>query len=347
MLVLIACMAGTGAAAWADPAPGYQLGHGLEFPAANLRLGGYVSLRYRNLDRERARFDIRDLSLFATWNPRPRWQVFTELEAGEVITVSHSSINTAEAEFDVERLYADYLARPWLSLRFGKFLTPVGRWNQVHADPLVWTVSRPLVSSTPFARHATGLAGIGTISLAGGDLEYQVYLDDSKILDPDRNETSFEGASGLRNFNSFDNAAGLQLRYRWPDEQLEIAASYSNFRMRGQQGRKQLFGIDGRLRWQGLELTSELIFRHPQGGRQADTWGGFLQVVLPLFHDLHAVARYEYFHDPGSLPGARLGSMGLAWRPQPALVLKFEVRNGAGNEPLVPDGLLASLAILF
>jgi len=329
------------------PAPAaYQLGHGLAFPAAHLRLGGYTSLRYRNMDREQARFDVRDLSLFATWNPTPRWQLFTELEAGEALTIARTSVNTAEAEFDVERLYADYLARPWLNLRVGKFLTPVGRWNLIHADPLVWTVSRPLVSSTPFARHAAGLAALGTVRLAGGDLEYQVYLDDSKILDPDRRETSFEGASTPGNFNAFDNAAGLQLRYHWPDDRIELAASYSNFRMRGQRERKQIFGLDGRLSWQGLELSSEAVYRHSQGRGETHEWGAFVQGVLPLFTQFHAIIRYEYFHGT-ALSGARLTSVGLAWRPQPPLVLKLELRDGAGNEPLVPDGLLASLAILF
>ena len=326
---------------------GYRLGHGLVFPAARLRLGGYATLRYRNLDREQARFDLRDLSLFVTWKPSPRWQLFTELEAGEALTVTSTSVNTASAEFDVERLYADYLARPWLTLRLGKILTPVGRWNLIHADPLVWTVSRPLVSSVPFARHATGISGLGSLSLAGGNLEYQLYIDDSRLLDPDHSESSFEGANRPGNSNSFVNAAGFQLRYHWPDDRIQVAASYSNFRMRGQRGRKQLFGLDARLRWHGLELTSEALYRHGQGHHGRDSWGAFVQGVVPLFRQIYAIGRYEYFHDPGTLRGARLTSVGLAWRPQPAVVLKLEMRDGGGNEPLVPDGLLASLAVLF
>ena len=153
----------------------YELGQGYPLPWLGLTAGGYATLRAGNLEGEPAKAVVKDLSLFLHTDLGPRWHFFTELELGDPMAWSRDGLTTSYAEFDVERLYVDHNLTPGATLRLGKFLTPVGRWNLIHADPLVWSVFRPLTTSAAFARHASGISLLGTLPLADSSLDYQVY----------------------------------------------------------------------------------------------------------------------------------------------------------------------------
>ena len=129
----------------------YQLGQGLYFPQQRLRIGGYSSVHLYDIDSQPRTLSVQDLSLFVTKHVGKRWKLFTEMEIGDALTVTEDETTTKNADFDIERLYADYHATPQATIRFGKFLTPIGQWNLIHADPLVWTVTRPLTSSAAFS----------------------------------------------------------------------------------------------------------------------------------------------------------------------------------------------------
>ncbi|HEY2861725.1 MAG TPA: porin, partial [Terracidiphilus sp.] len=138
-----------------QPAP-YTLGQGLYFPGLGLRVGGYADFNFYSVQGTKTSYNVRDLSLFLTQDIGARWQLFTEIEASNPVDNSgHTDVDNAE--LDIERLYADYHASQSVTFRLGKFLSPVGEWNLVHADPLTWTVSRPLSTSAAFARHANGV----------------------------------------------------------------------------------------------------------------------------------------------------------------------------------------------
>ena len=144
-----------------ESSSGYQLGKGFDLPLFGLRGGGYVNIAFTDLKNHDWRIGPHDLSLFLYRDFATRWHFFSELELGEPFSLSSSGISTSNADFDIERIYVDYRLASRASLRFGKFLTPIGRWNLIHADPLIWTVSRPLTTAVPFSRHAAGLMGPG------------------------------------------------------------------------------------------------------------------------------------------------------------------------------------------
>ncbi len=81
------------------------------------------------------------------------------------------SFDTRHNAIELERLYADVYLAPAATLRLGKFLTPIGRWNLIHADPLMWTTSRPLVTFQPFATDTTGGMLYGSVHPLGKALE--------------------------------------------------------------------------------------------------------------------------------------------------------------------------------
>ncbi len=324
---------------------GYQLGRGLEFPTAKLSLGGYMSLQVRNLHQQDAQLSLEDLSLFATWRPTSRWLVFSEMEIEDSFSIDDRGLTAADSELALERLYTDYTLKPWLSLRAGKFLTPVGRWNTVHAAPLVWTVSRPLVTELPFASTATGLAAYGSLQTGDDSLDYMLFVDDSEDFDPANGESDFEGVNLPGESNDFQQAAGLQLRYHFMNDQAELAASYTRFKMHHQNDHKQLLGVDFYWSGHGYELSSELAYRFNEG-IEANEWGGFVQAVMPLAMGLNLYGRYENYEAHSRAVDTRVRIIGAAWRPTPPLTVKLEWRD-VDNQRLVPGGWLSSLSVLF
>jgi len=335
-----------GALPAAEEAPSYALGHGLRLPALDLTLAGYTSLRARGLEGRDTRFDLHDLALFVIWAPAPRWTLFTEIEGEELATLDDRGLNNSDAEIVVERLYVDYAATPTLSLRGGRFLTPFGRWNLLHADPLVWTVTRPLVTVIAIPDHATGVMVHGRRPLAAGSLEYSGWGDASADLDPAQGEADFEefDLPGLQ--NDFDHAGGAQLRYRPDHGRAGIGASWASFDVDGGRGHHHAFGVDGLYNVQRWELSTELAYRVNTASGEDEDWGGFVQVVAPLAGPLYAVSRVEYYAS-GVLDdeGAR-ASIGLALRPVPPFTCKVEYHDG-NNRQLLPDGWEMSCGILF
>ncbi|WP_329741848.1 porin [Dyella sp. A6] len=327
----------------------YTLGQGLYFPQQGLRIGGYADLHYYDIQDQRATYSVRDISLFATKDLGTRWQLFGELDAGNTVDLSAGHATSSDSELDVERLYLDYHASQSVSFRFGKFLTPFGEWNLIHADPLTWTVSRPLTTSAAFARHAAGAMMYGTVPVHGNDLDYWVYGDDSTDLgvgqDQDRAYSAF-GADGTVR-NNFRRALGGRLLYHLLGDRLGIGMSVLDYELQQPRQHYRLAGLD--FNWNGrwLDLTGEAIRRSGgTTGRSGDK-GGFVELEVPLRQRLYLVGRYERYSSAVLEQTSTIRTLGLNYRPIPGIVLKLEHRSGNHNLELAPTGWLASVAVLF
>lgn len=323
------------APAWAedDAASGYRLGRGLPLGDTGIRLGGYATAKVGAPSPGPWSFEVSDLSLFTAWDSGGRWRFFSETEVGDALTVGEGQgLTTKKAHFELERLYLDGLVNDGLSVRVGKFLTPIGKWNLMHANPLVWTTTRPLATENLFSKHATGLMLHGGLPLEQRRIDYAVYAEFTDALDPHRSE------------NPFDDAYGAHLLYGVA-ENLDIGLSYANFQLRDAPGQRyNLAGAEAFWSYRRYEISGEWVYR---AGGARDLAQGFLQGVAPLF-DTHfyALGRYEYFQQDAG-PAGNLGVFGLAFRPMPPLVWKLEYRLGSHNETLAPDGLYGSMAVLF
>lgn len=329
--------------------PAYRLGQGLSLPQRGLDIGGYLSLQYDAIRHQTPVLSLQDLSLFVTKRLGGRWSLFTELELGDALKVSEDGHAKHEPELDIERLYAEYRIDPAATLRLGKFLTPVGQWNMIHADPLVWTVSRPLTATAAFARHSTGAMLYGSLPTGGHDLDYWLFADDTAQLDPlQRDENAFDlpGATETLD-NNFDRALGGRLLYHSIDSRLSLGLSYVYAELQGEQDDKNLIGADFEWTSSHVILSGEAIYRTSSGWTEPDERGGFIQAVVPLPGRLYLIGRYEDYRAKVLTPDPTITTLGLTYRPRPPVSLKLEYRLGSGNAAVAPDGWLASLAILF
>lgn len=331
-----------------DHAP-YSLGRGLDFPRLGLNVGGYLNLHFSDLEQQEGKIGARDLSLFVSKNIPDRWQLFAEVAIEDALEFSRHGINDHDSDIDLERLYADYRAAQALTFRFGKFLTPVGHWNLIHADPLVWTADRPLTTAAPFPRHATGAMLYGDIALGRNSLDYSLYGDDSDLLDPaQKREQAFEDdVSGLSPRNAFKRAAGGRAAYHFMDDSAFVGASYLRAELQSLREQKDLFGIDALWTINRMEFSGEWVYRHSLGAAEADERGGFVQAVFPLPAHLYLIGRSERYRSSIQPLTATINTAGITYRPDVAVTVKLEHRDGIDNDIAAPSGWLGSLAILF
>ena len=115
------------------------------------------------------------MSLFVIWDPTARIHLFSELECEDLRHRRPRARRDQQRISTAERLYGDFTLCDALNVRVGKFLTPVGRWNVIHAQPLVWTTSRPLATLLPFDPHTTGAMLLGALDVPDGALSYALY----------------------------------------------------------------------------------------------------------------------------------------------------------------------------
>ncbi len=317
-------------------ATSYQLGRGWTVPCTNLTLGGYGSAELSKLEGDPWKLDLSHLSMFLSWqSDNGRVQFFSESELEDGLTISERRTAPDGAHLDLERVYVDWEQTDALKLRVGKFLTPIGRWNLIHAQPLTWTTSRPLTTEAAFPTNATGGMVYGTLGNVGDGLDYSAYGSLPEELRPDRDE------------DSFTKAYGLHLSY--PVGPLsQLGFSFANFEQKNEPGeRKNLVGFDLSWAGKGVDLTAEGIYRFSNLGRAADEKGAFVQGVVPIAVKWFAIGRYEYFHGSGSGNSTNIWLGGLDYRLNRALLFKAEYSKAVDNRIQTPEGFLASVAVLF
>lgn len=323
----------------ADDAPGddgYRLGRGLRLADSGLTLGGYANLDIIAPHSGSTHADLSDLSLFITWQASERWRFFSEVELEEGLSLVEShGLSASDAALRLERLYGDYSIADAANVRVGKYLTPIGRWNVIHADPLVWTTSRPVVTEQTFSQHSTGAMLFGDTPLLGHDLEYQLYA--SVLDDP----------VGHPDDANFGKAFGLRTTYGDPGR-TQIGVSYANFRNNSAPNPvHNLYGLDWFWSRERYELSGEMVYRRANSDAVEDAWGLYAQGVAPLSERLYAIARYEVYQAGNVQPPTQLWIGGLAYKPVPPLVFKLEYGTGSHTTVATPVGLAASISVLF
>ena len=313
----------------------YRLGEGLRIPDSGFKLGGYASAEYGSAPSQPASAALNNLSLSIWWEGEDRWKFFAEFDSENTVGSGNVGDSDGKSYISLERMYADYALNDKTSIRAGKFLTPVGRWNLVHAAPLVWTTSRPMAPSNVFPTNVTGLMVNGRLSVAEHELEYSTYASNGSELHPNPA------------IDTFSKVFGLHLNLSMlPDSQLGL--SYATFEQTRSEGEhKQLVGVDWLWTHKRYELSAEGVYRFSGKGSAWDERGAFVQLVVPLSLKLYAVGRYESFHTTLQPEATRRYVLGLNYRVTPAIVLKAEWIDAKNNSNNAPIGLLASGSVLF
>jgi len=310
----------------------YTPGRGLRLGDTRVTLGGYANVDLTRDEGGPARLGLDDLAVFVIADPTPRFHLFSELEVEDLVEVDdHGRGGTPDHDFIAERLYGDANLTDELTVRVGKFLTPVGRWNVIHAQPLVWTTSRPLATLLPFDSHVTGAMLYGTFFPSAGAVTYSLYGQFVNQLDP------------VRQPQPADRSAGGRLEFT-PGHGASVGASYFAFTDQGDW--QHLGGLDTLWQHDPFELMGEFVYEGASAS-VGDQWGLYLQGVLRVTQRFYLVQRYEHFDQRAPQPEVNLVILGVAYKPTPPMILKAEYL--IADHPAVesPPGIKFSFAILF
>src|SRR5262249_3432525 len=135
VLLALCFGASAGAESSADAIRGGSIGNGIELPH-RLWIAGDVTFHGQVPEQAASRVEIDDLSLLARWEPTKRLTLFGELRMEDFFeAVAGEGVTQSQWQFVFERLYAEALVTPALTLRLGTVYTPFGLWNVVRRSP--------------------------------------------------------------------------------------------------------------------------------------------------------------------------------------------------------------------
>lgn len=324
-----------------------------------LHLGGYGSLAfgYSRVDGDSRSSDLTEAAAAVLFSGtlRNRLSYFGELDLA-----SRGSENWTGRQDDrtleVERLYGEYFFSDALRLRVGRFLTPVGQWNERHAEPLTWTTLRPLTTYRAFAKSSTGFLVAGETMLGSREVGYTAYVAPPSLTRTTAEESAFISAFGSRVAlevipGTYVGASAVAFRGSRPDDREDLEGEVSGSGEDAREGREEdrtkraLIGLDFLTRFQGAELRGEAVWLSASDTASAQR-GAFVQGAIPLVSTLYGVLRVETY-DPVVTEPLWTYTLGLTWRAYRRLVLKVDRQITDRRSVRVPDGWFFSISSLF
>ncbi len=317
-----------------------RAGNGIALPGG-LWVGGDVTLVGVVPEGQPAVAEFEDVRLLARWEATSRLAFFTELRVEDLVEwVEAEGVDSHDVHFGVERLYAEVLLAPTLTLRLGKVFTPYGLWNPIHRAPLTWTVEEPAVVEELFPTYATGLSLLYHTTWHGWSVDATTYGPAQDTL-TSRSADDEGWLAGTRvaagrpvgaAFGSVGlNAAGFR---GYHDSEWAVAT-----------------GPDLEIDLPGHQLTAELTFHIPAGGGRT-VQGLYLQDAIPLAplapwaRGLYGVLRFEQFQ-PQHGRSSVAGLVGVFWQPLPSVVLKLDYLFASRPLENLEPGLQTSFSLLF
>ncbi len=317
---------------------GYTLGSGLPLGNSGVRLGGYVTFEFEDPADELASITFDDLSLFVFGDLGSRVRFFVEAEETQFWRIDSTGEVTATNNADLERLYVDYLHADALKVRAGKFLTPVGTWNEIHPDPLTWTVSRPVASYATFPAFTTGIQAFGTWATDTRDIDYNVFVQHNESIDNSTGNRHTERMIGGRvRLRQGPVEVGLPI-VRYTERETSDVVTLSGADLVARAGRLEVRG----------EATAGQV---TSGGGNARTeYAWYVQGLVAITDRWFVVGRQERGHSRDDLTYTAT-SAGVLFRPLPAMSLKLEFQGRSGRffafDSEKGNQLLAGFGVLF
>lgn len=317
----------------------YLAGRGLRLGRSGLTIGGFSTVEVELEQGEHGVIDLDSINFLTPWRFTDSISFFAEIEIGGLLSYD---TGTGKVESDVEvaleRIYGEYNYDDRLNARLGKFLTPVGIWNTVPAEPFTWTATNPVFLETALSEHTTGAALFGSFYPGENTLDYWLYGQFFDEIYPSEDP------------EPINSSVGGRLRYGAPLGDWAVGSSFMAAELAGDWS--FLGGLDGYWKLGPVELQSEFTI---VGGALPDRnqWDVYLQGVYELgslthyLRGLYLVGRYEHNDPSGSIETTNIGDVGLTWIPTHFVIIKAGYRFSDRQTEEVRRGFFSSISVLF
>lgn len=300
----------------------YTLGQGKTINEY-LTLGGYFSAEYEHSN-DTKQFALEDTAIMAYGNILPNVSYLAEFESSNMYLHNFETKNErVYKNFDVERMYIDAKYNEYLQLRAGKFLTPIGYWNQTPINVLRESTSNPYVATYMYPKLVSGAMLYGEIPSANG-VRYSVFAQNNRDLD-----------EGYNNILA-DSFNGGTLSYRKDDAEMWLGGG--RYKKMNLTDDYDLALVGAKYSTKTLKVFSEAAISK---NSQETMRGMYIQGEYKVAAKHKLVTRYEYYDDKNSR--TNLMMLGWSYRPIYPVSIKGEVdvkTNGGGRA-------LVSLSVLF
>jgi hypothetical protein len=329
-----------------------------------IHLAGYGSVVFgyslQNPSADHTAFPAATAAFLLSGTILPRLSYFGDFQAASW-TAENWTGQREENNFNIARLYAEYAFSDAFRLRLGRFLTPVGQWNEIPAEPLTWTVLRPLTTYRPFAKSTAGVLVAGTVPVAGHDAGYALYFSPPDWSREEAQESGFVQAVGGRVAAELRpglvvgfSAATFRVSRPYQPEDAEYAEAGippdtvdtpADEVREAEAESRLLVGAD--LSWElgRVELLSEAVSLSPTSLRPGER-GGFVQAAIRVLGPAHLVLRSEVY-DPVYTSTVTVQTIGVTTRFFRHVAFKLERQISNHPSERVRDGWFVSLSALF
>ncbi|CAK0754354.1 conserved exported hypothetical protein [Gammaproteobacteria bacterium] len=318
----------------------YHLGEG--YTTGNLNIAGYINLVAEAPHGEKPQLVGDDISLFISGHFNQYFNPFfeTEFSGATLWRRQEGLFPDNHPDLILERLYNDFNLTEKFVLRFGKMLAPVGEWNNIHAAPLVSTITRPLTTYRSFSEYVSGLKLIYTPS--------DEHLPEMRFYWQPDNELAPRPQSLVT--REYRRITGVHLN--WISGLIDkVGFSFQHATISNNIETQTLLGLNAHKTLGQFQIETEATYTHVNGDRLArvrdDEWGTYLLGSYSINDKWSISARYEYFSDRNILQSSRNALLGLSWHADPAIVWKLEYVKQAGAMLDITTGVFASFSILF
>jgi len=310
----------------------YRPGRGLRLGDSGAVIGGFTNIKAEDARETGGEFALDRLNFFLIYDRYTRFHAVAELQMKDIFDADDEHAGTRDFAFDVRRLFGDFVYSDALRLRAGTFLTEIGYWNLILADPLTWTTESPLIiEETFFQPTTTGLMLFGSDGVGSGQIQYELF---SQFLQPLEDDPDLHPP---------DYTVGGRLEYNAGAAWL-VGASYQSAVKNGDWS--HLGGLHAF--WQGSqgELLGEFLY---QAGNalSSSQWGAYLQGVYAFHPPFYLVGRYEHFDPMGDEKTLNLFTAGWVYKPFPFMAVKIEYRFVDRHPEDDPAGLFSSVTTFF
>ncbi len=332
-----AILAGGVILAYADD--GYTLGQGLKSDSLPINIGGYITGYYSSKANGQSVVSLDDVAVMAYGDIAPNLSAMVEFESAGFFekTFQNGSANEQyKGTLRVERAYLNYSFSDAISVRVGKFVTPAGIWNQTPLPVFKDTFSKPRLAMEMFPRFSTGAMLYGATPIFDVSLEYSFFTQIGSDLDSVYNNIeSTHGVGGSLTATSDGWFGGVAF------------GRYKNIKMHDN---TQYIGVYQSYSVNRLKLTAEAFISsdeydaigHKERNYKKSSY--YLQGVYKILPKLSGAWRNEYFKNEFNNDNGSINTVGLNYKPHPALSFKLEKQFSSKRGD---DIVIASFSALF
>ncbi|WP_457621730.1 hypothetical protein [Persephonella sp.] len=312
----------------------YRFGRGLSVDN-RFYLGGYTSFQYEYRQNGYYEYKVDDIAILGFYR-QGKFKIFGELEARNWYVRRKGTGGEFNLKLHTERFYVEYAFNEYFKTRLGRFITPLGIWNQIHINALKWTTSDPVTAEWFYPRFSTGLDIYGFLPIIDETTEYHLFIQKTRNIDDGYNNVKTDDFIGfqLKKFFGINRYIGIN-GGRFYDTEFKETSTF--------------LGFFGYLNIKRFYLMGEAYIAHENEEHHAEYSGRidkesyYVQSVYRILSKNYLIIRNEYFKDRSDKGYLNVWTFGWNYKPLFNISIKGEYQFFEKRD----NRFLASFAVLF